>query len=155
LQWYALWASRLGSLSAMMRERQLGSLRIEGNRVVLRGDATTAAHREETERLAQAQIPPGFRLESQIAGPASPVAGGPLSGGAASGGASAGGATSAGPAAAGSSAGSPAASSAPAAAGSSAIASSSPLSGSGLSSSAPSAGAAAAAAPGAGAVASS
>lgn len=65
-QWYALWVARVGALTGVLRERNLSGFRIEGNRVVLRGTALTAAERQETERLVQAQIPPGFRLESQI-----------------------------------------------------------------------------------------
>jgi len=68
------WASHLSSLVAVMRERQLASLRVEGDRVVLQGPASDPVARKETETMIQAQLPSGYRLDSRLA--SGPSAGG-------------------------------------------------------------------------------
>ena len=70
------WAGHLSSLVAVMRERQLASLRVEGERVLLQGTGKDAIAKSETESMIQAQLPAGYRLDSGLAaGP--PSAGAP------------------------------------------------------------------------------
>ena len=66
------WASHLSSLVAVMRERQLASLRVEGDRVVLQGPASDAVARKDTETMIQAQLPSGYRLDSRLAAGSAP-----------------------------------------------------------------------------------
>jgi outer membrane protein OmpA-like peptidoglycan-associated protein len=61
------WTDQLSGLVAVMRERQLGSLRVEADRVVLQGAAADPAAKAETESMIRAQLPDGYRLESKLA----------------------------------------------------------------------------------------
>jgi len=60
------WGTHLSPLVALMRERRLEGLRVEGNSVLLKGAASTSADKEETDKTILAQLPPGYRLESRI-----------------------------------------------------------------------------------------
>jgi outer membrane protein OmpA-like peptidoglycan-associated protein len=70
------WAGQLSSLVALMRERRLSGLRVEGDRVLLSGAVSTPAEKSEAEKLIQGQVPAGYRLDSRIA-IATPVPGAP------------------------------------------------------------------------------
>ncbi len=61
------WTSHLSGLVAVMRERQLASLRVEGDRVLLQGQVADAAGRAETETMIQSQLPSGYRVDSKLA----------------------------------------------------------------------------------------
>ncbi|MGE3925115.1 MAG: OmpA family protein [Lautropia sp.] len=61
------WGSRLSGLAALLRERRLAGLRIEGDRLVLRGSVASVTERAELERAFQAQLPGGLRLDNQLA----------------------------------------------------------------------------------------
>jgi len=61
------WAGQLSGLVALMRERRLAGLRVDGDRVLLKGAVGNTADKVEIEKMIQAQLPPGFRLESQLA----------------------------------------------------------------------------------------
>lgn len=69
------WAGQLSSLVAVIRERKLEGLNIDGDKVVLKGDVGTASDKAEVERMVQAQLPTGYRLDSRlaIAGAAAPT----------------------------------------------------------------------------------
>jgi len=60
------WGAHLSPLVALMRERRLEGLRVEGNSVLLKGAALTAAEKDETDRTILAQLPPGYRVDSRI-----------------------------------------------------------------------------------------
>jgi outer membrane protein OmpA-like peptidoglycan-associated protein len=60
------WGGQLSSLIALMRERRVEGLRVEGNSVLLRGVARSAADKQETDKTIQAQLPSGYRLESRV-----------------------------------------------------------------------------------------
>ena len=69
----AAWSGRLSGLVALLKDRRVAALRIDADRVQLRGTADSAAERAETERLFQAQLPTGFRVDNQIrVGPSGP-----------------------------------------------------------------------------------
>ncbi|MBA3479114.1 MAG: hypothetical protein H0T52_12075, partial [Lautropia sp.] len=61
------WAAQLSGLVAVMRERRLAGLRVDGDRVLLKGAVGNTADKGEIEKMIQAQLPPGFRLENQLA----------------------------------------------------------------------------------------
>lgn len=61
------WAGQLSSLVALMRERRLAGLRVEGDRVLLSGAVSTPSEKSESEKSIQSQLPSGYRLESRIA----------------------------------------------------------------------------------------
>jgi outer membrane protein OmpA-like peptidoglycan-associated protein len=61
------WSGQLSALVAVMRERQLDSLRVEGDRVVLQGAAPDPVAKAETESMIRAQVPGGYRLENKLA----------------------------------------------------------------------------------------
>ena len=61
------WTSQLSGLVAVMRERQIAGLRVEGDRVILQGAAPDQAAKRETDNMVQAQLPSGYRLESKVA----------------------------------------------------------------------------------------
>ncbi len=61
------WAGQLSSLVAVMRENRISAVRVEGDRVVLRGTLGGAADKASAEQVMQAQLPPGYRLESRLA----------------------------------------------------------------------------------------
>jgi outer membrane protein OmpA-like peptidoglycan-associated protein len=62
----AAWAGQLSGLVAVMRERRLGGLRVEGERVLLKGAVGNEADKAEAEKMIQAQLPPGYRLDNQV-----------------------------------------------------------------------------------------
>ena len=61
------WAGQLSSLVAVMRENRITTVRVEGDRVVLRGTLGSAAEKASAEQVMQAQLPSGYRLESRLA----------------------------------------------------------------------------------------
>jgi outer membrane protein OmpA-like peptidoglycan-associated protein len=67
------WTSHLSGLVAVMRERQLASLRVEGDRVLLQGQAKDPGVKAETESMIQSQLPSGYRVDSKLALGASPA----------------------------------------------------------------------------------
>ena len=73
------WAGHLSGLVAVMRERQLAALRVEGERVLLQGAGKDAIAKSETESMIQAQLPSGYRLDTRLAAGA-PAAGAPRAG---------------------------------------------------------------------------
>lgn len=72
----AAWGGQLSSLVALMRERRLSGLRVEGDRVLLSGAVSTPTEKEEFDKLIQGQLPTGYRLDSRIA-VATPAPGAP------------------------------------------------------------------------------
>ena len=56
------WAGQLSGLVAVMRERRLAGLRVDGDRVLLKGAVGNTADKGEIEKMIQAQLPPGFRM---------------------------------------------------------------------------------------------
>lgn len=66
----APWSERLGQLTALAEDRRLDSIRLEGDRVVLRGPAVAGNYRRETENLFRAQLPERARVEYQAGSPA-------------------------------------------------------------------------------------
>src|SRR5690606_5667518 len=77
------WAGQLSSLVAVMRENRLAAVQVEGDRVVLRGSVANEADKASAEQVMQAQLPPGYQLESRLAA-APATGGGTAAGGAAS-----------------------------------------------------------------------
>lgn len=60
------WAGQLSSLVAVMRERQVARLRVDGETVTLNAAVADPAEKGELEKMIQAQLPPGYRMESKV-----------------------------------------------------------------------------------------
>jgi outer membrane protein OmpA-like peptidoglycan-associated protein len=67
----APWSERLRQLTALTADRRLDSVRLENDRIILRGPAVAGSYRRETEQLFRAQLPEPMRVEFQ---PSSSVA---------------------------------------------------------------------------------
>ena len=61
------WIGQLGSLVAVMRESKVAGLSVDGDKVVLKGAVRNQADKADVERMVQAQLPAGYRLDSQLA----------------------------------------------------------------------------------------
>ena len=61
----APWSERLRQLTALTADRRLDSVRLEIDRVILRGPAVAGSYRRETEQLFRAQLPERVRVEFQ------------------------------------------------------------------------------------------
>ena len=61
----APWSERLRQLTALTADRRLDSVRLENDRVILRGPAVAGSYRRETEQLFRAQLPERVRVEFQ------------------------------------------------------------------------------------------
>ena len=70
------WTGQLSSLVALMRERKLSGLAVEGEKVLLRGAVSSQGDKADVERMIQAQLPEGYQLDSRLAvgGPAAGLA---------------------------------------------------------------------------------
>lgn len=66
----APWDGRLRQLTALVADRRLDQIRLEGDRAILQGPAVARSYREETEQLIQAQLPDQFRVEYRVVNPA-------------------------------------------------------------------------------------
>lgn len=61
------WIAHLSSLVAVMRERKLAGLRVDGDKVLLKGAVGSQAEKADVDKMIRAQLPAGYRLESQLA----------------------------------------------------------------------------------------
>lgn len=70
------WTGQLSSLVALMRERKLSGLAVEGEKVLLKGSVSSQGDKADVENMIQAQLPDGYRLDSRLAvgGPATGLA---------------------------------------------------------------------------------
>lgn len=59
------WAPRLRELTGLVRERNLESVRLEGDRLILRGPKVAQAYRADTEQRFKAQLPTTMRVETR------------------------------------------------------------------------------------------
>ena len=61
------WVEHLSGLVAVLRERKLGGLRVDGDKVFLKGAVGSQADKAGIEKMIQARLPSGYRLDSQLA----------------------------------------------------------------------------------------
>lgn len=60
------WIGQLSSLVAVMRERSLAGLRVDADKVLLTGAVGSLTDKAQAEKIIQAQLPSGYRLDSQL-----------------------------------------------------------------------------------------
>jgi outer membrane protein OmpA-like peptidoglycan-associated protein len=68
------WAGQLSSLVAVMRERQVARLRVDGDTVTVNAAVADPAEKGDLEKMIQAQLPPGYRMESKVGVASAPAA---------------------------------------------------------------------------------
>lgn len=61
------WIAQLSSLVAVMREHKLSGLQVVGETAIVKGAVGSSFDKGEIDKTLQAQLPPGYRLNSQLA----------------------------------------------------------------------------------------
>ena len=65
----ASWETRLRQLTALVGDRKLSRVELQGNRLSIEGPAVAASYRRETERLFLAQLSDGFQVQYRTVNP--------------------------------------------------------------------------------------